>query len=171
MNKIRVFLTRDEIQNRVNEIAKQLCKDYKEILMICVLKGGIIFCSDLMRAITEHVGPKVHLEFLKAKSYEGTQSTTDVRIEYFDAEIEGKDVLIVEDIMDTGHTVKQIKSIMTSRGAKRVRICTLLDKPSRREIKQKAEYVGFEIPNHFVVGYGMDYNEIYRGLDYIGILE
>jgi len=168
---LRIYVTRQEIQARVQEIAKKLKSRYREVCVVCVLKGAYVFCADLMRALSEIKGPKVTLEFLIAKSYEKDQSSGDVRIEYFDGNVKDKDVLIVEDIVDTGLTIMQICTMMGNRGAKSVSVCTLLDKPSRRKVDVKPDFVGFEIPNNFAVGYGMDYEGQYRELDYIGVID
>jgi len=172
MPNIRVFLTKEEIEKRVKEIAKKISQDYKSgVYIVCILKGAYVFCADLTRAISEMGGPQIEIDFLFAKSYNKTESTGDLRVEYFDAQVKDKDVLVVEDIVDTGLTIQQVRMILEKRGAKSVRICTLLDKPSRRQIKLKPEYVGFEMPNLYAVGYGLDLEEKYRELNYIGVIQ
>jgi len=172
MDNMRVFLTKQEIAARVQEIAKKLASDYKdELHIVCILKGAFVFCSDLMRAMAEIKGPKITIDFLYAKSYSEDQSSGNVRIEFFEGDVNGKEVLVVEDIVDTGLTIKQINDVMMSRGATTVKFCTLLDKPSRRTVEVKLDYVGFEIPNNYAVGYGMDFEELYRELDYIAIMD
>ncbi|MDY2986836.1 MAG: hypoxanthine phosphoribosyltransferase [Peptoniphilus sp.] len=164
-----VLISEDKIQNRILELAQAIEKDYDgEILMIGILKGSTIFMADLVRKINKNV----YMEFMQVSSYEGTESTGNVNIKK-DVEIElvGKDVLIVEDIIDTGNTLGYLIENLKKRGAKSVEIVTLLSKPERRLKEIECKYIGFEIEDKFVVGFGMDYNQNYRNLPYIGIYD
>ena len=182
-----VLLTKDTIQQRIGELATQICCDYlekgKSITLICVLKGGFLFCADLSRAISlawhrlqkEEVQPLIEIEFLSARSYVGQTSTLanggELRIELDTRNpIEGKNVIIVEDIIDTGLSMNQLCDRLSARKPTSLSICTLLSKPSRREAPVPIDYCGFEIEDKFVIGYGMDYDERYRELPYIGYL-
>lgn len=165
------MITENEIQNRVKELAERLHEIYqgKEVVVIGVLKGCFVFMSDLIRAMQE----PVKLYFMEVSSYgDGTVSGGTVKIiKDIDESIEGKDVLVVEDIVDSGNTLTQLKTILSGRRPRSLRICTLLNKPSRREAEVEVDEVGFEIPDEFVVGYGLDYAEQFRNLPYIGIIE
>lgn len=169
----KVLINEEQIRNRVKELGRQITQDYagKEIIMIGILKGAFVFFSDLCRAIPL----KTQIDFLSASSYRNqTVSTGEVQIQkLLSCPIAGKDVLIVEDIIDSGRTLSTIKKVMSEEGAQSVRICTLLDKPMRRApgITLKVDYCGFEVPDEFVVGYGLDFAEIYRNLPYIGVLK
>jgi len=166
-----VLLTEEQIRQRARELGQQISTDYKgqDLLLVCVLKGAITFLADLMREITiPHA-----IDFMAISSYgASTESSGVVRIlKDLDSNIEGRNVLIVEDIIDTGRTLSYITRNLRTRRPKSLRICTLLSKPSRREIEIPLHYVGFEIPNKFVIGYGLDFAEIYRSLPYIGVLK
>lgn len=166
-----VLLTEERIRQRARELGQQISADYKgqDLLLVCVLKGAITFLADLMREITiPHA-----IDFMAISSYgASTESSGVVRIlKDLDTNIEGRNVLIVEDIIDTGRTLSYITRNLRTRRPKSLRICTLLSKPSRREIEIPLHYVGFEIPNKFVIGYGLDFAEIYRSLPYIGVLK
>ena len=172
MGELRVFLKQEDIISRVQELAKKIAGDYKDgVHIVCVLKGAYVFCADLLRALNTLGAKNIEVDFLIAKSYQGEESSGDVRIEYFEGKVEEKDVLVVEDIVDTGLTVKQTREVLMSRGARSVKFCALLDKPSRREVEVKLAYIGFEIPNLYMVGYGLDLDEKYRDLPYIGVIE
>ena len=166
-----VLLTKEEIAARVKEIGNQIAKDYegKDLLLIGVLKGAFIFLGDLIRSID--IPAKV--DFMAVSSYgSSTESSGVVRIlKDLDATIEGKDILIVEDIIDTGLTLNYLIGNLKSRGANSVSVCTLLDKPERRKVNVELKYKGFDIPDEFIVGYGLDYAEKYRNLDQIYILK
>ena len=169
---IRVLLTEEEVDKRVFEIASQINKDYegKEVHLICILKGGALFMCELAKRLTVPVS----FDFMSVSSYgSGTESSGNVKIiKDLDESIEGKEVLIVEDIIDSGRTLKHLKEMLFERGPKSMKICTLLDKPSRRVEKAfKVDYTCFEIPDEFVVGYGLDYDQKYRNLPYIGVVE
>lgn len=171
MEKIKVLISKEQIENRVKELAKQIRKDYKEksITVICLLKGSLFFTADL----TREIGGKIYLEFMQLSSYEGENTTGTIKLkkDIDFSEIKGKDVLIIEDIVDTGITLNYTLEHIKKAGANSVKVCTLLNKPSRRKIKVPIDYVGFEIENKFVLGYGMDYDQLYRNLPYIGYIE
>ena len=164
---LKVLITEDELRKRVYELGDQLTKDYsgKDVVVISVLKGSIMFMADLLRAFNNHV----EIDFMVVSSYgAGVVSTGAVKmIKDVFLSIEGKDVLIVEDILDTGRTLHYIKEYLQGRKPNSIRICTLLDKPERREADISADYVGFTVPDEFVIGYGLDFNEKYRNLPYI----
>ena len=168
--KITVMYTEEQIDQMVRQLAAQINKDYegKHIRLVCILKGASVFMCDLAKRITV----PVTFDFMCVSSYGGTTSTGMVKIlKDLDQGIEGEDVLIVEDIIDTGRTLKSLKQLLVHRGAASVKIVTLLDKPSRRvENGIEADYCGYKIPDAFVVGYGLDYDEAYRNLPYIGVL-
>ncbi len=170
-NIAKILISESEIQDRVRELGACISKDYsgKDLLLICVLKGGVLFLSDLLRAITIPVS----IDFMATSSYgAGTESSGVVRIlKDLDVPIEGRDVLVVEDIIDTGHTLDYLLRILDERRPASLRICTLLNKAERREVEIQVDYIGFEIPNEFVVGYGLDYGERYRNLPYVGVLK
>ena len=164
------LLTEAQIQERVRSLGARISEDYAghEIIGICLLKGSIVFTADLMRCIR----PPFSLEVMRASSYDGTASTGSVKVLYdLDRDIAGRDVLIIEDIVDTGRTLHKTVDLLASRRPNSLRICSLLDKPSRRVEPLEIDMVGFTIEDHFVVGYGLDYNEHYRNLPYIGILD
>jgi hypoxanthine phosphoribosyltransferase len=166
---IKTLLTRETVENRIKELAKEIEKDYqgKELMVIGLLKGSIVFMTDLIKEIDL---PLV-IDFMSVSSYSGTTSTGVIKIlKDTDIDVKGKDVLIVEDIIDTGLTLSHVKKLLIDRGTKSLKICTLLDKPARRTVDMKGDYVGFEIPDEFVVGYGLDYDQRHRNLPYIGIV-
>lgn len=167
---ITELISEDKVEARVRELAAQISKDYegKEIRMVGILKGASFFMCDLAKRITVPVS----IDFMQVSSYGGaTESTGTVRIKKdLDESIEGKDVIIVEDIVDSGRTLAFLGEFLKNKGAASVRYCTLLDKPERRVVDLKADYSGFEIPDQFVVGYGMDYDQNYRNLPYIGVV-
>ncbi len=168
-----ILLNEEQIAEIVSKIAKQVSEDYKDknLLLVCVLKGSICFMADLMRKITI----PLHIEFLRAKSYlaGSSESCGNVEIKSAIDNLSEYDVLIIEDIFDTGRTLQKVKAKMVEDGAKSVRCCSLLDKPERRaeNVTLKLDYVGRQIPNAFVVGYGLDFDEKYRELPYVGILK
>ena len=166
-----VLISAEQIRTRTRELGQQISRDYQDqdLLLVCVLKGATAFLADLMREITvPHA-----IDFMAISSYgASTESSGVVRIlKDLDTNIAGRNVLIVEDIIDTGRTLSYITQMLKTRGPKSLRICSLLSKPSRREIEIRVDYVGFEIPNKFVIGYGLDFGEIYRSLPYIGVLK
>ena len=166
----KVLIDEETLQKRVNELGKQITEDYrdKDLFMICILKGGVVFASDLMKAIDLPLA----IDFMAVSSYgSSTKSSGVVRIQKdLDQEIEGKDVLIVEDIIDTGLTLHYLIENLLSRKPASLKICCCLDKPERRKADIHVDYVGFDIPDEFVIGYGLDYAEKYRNLPYIGVL-
>ena len=172
VNDIReVLLTKEEIEAVVKELGKKITEDYKgkNLFLITVLKGAVVFLGDLMRAIEI----PCEIEFMVLSSYgSGTTSTGSVKIvKDIDLPLEGKDVLIVEDILDTGFTLSFRVDLLKSRNPKSIETCTLLDKPDRRKVEISAKYTGRKIPDEFVVGYGLDYDEKYRNLPFIGVLK
>ena len=171
-NDIReVLFTEEELKEIVKELGKKITEDYKgkNLFLITVLKGAVVFLGDLMRAIEM----PCEIEFMVLSSYgAGTTSTGSVKIiKDIDLPLEGKDVLIVEDILDTGFTLSFLYKLLEDRKPASVEICTLLDKPERRKVDVVAKYVGRQIPDEFVVGYGLDYDEQYRNLPFIGVLK
>lgn len=171
-DKIRVLLSEEEVNVRINEIAAQISKDYegRQIHLICILKGGVFFTCELAKRITVPVS----LDFMSVSSYgSGTASSGVVRIiKDLDEPLEGKDVLIVEDIIDSGRTLAYLIEVLKQRNPRDVKLCTLLDKPERRVKKQvQVDYTCFTIPDEFVVGYGLDFDQKYRNLPYIGVVE
>jgi hypoxanthine phosphoribosyltransferase len=169
--ELRVLLDRDKIQTRIGELGAQITKDYigKELLLIGVLKGACIFLSDLIRTIDLPIA----IDFIAVSSYGGSsKSSGEVRIlKDSDMSLKGKDILIVEDIVDTGLTLGYLQDIFRRREANSVAVVAFLDKPERRVRHVEVKYIGFEIPNAFVVGYGLDYAERYRNLPFVGIVE
>ena len=170
-DKIRVLLTEEEVDKRINEVAEQINKDYagKSVHLICILKGGVFFTCELAKRLNMPVS----MDFMSVSSYgAGTVSSGVVRIiKDLDEPLEGKNVLIVEDIIDSGRTLSHLKKLLSQRNPASLKICTLLDKPERRVVDVDVEYVGFQIEDKFVVGYGLDYDQQYRNLPYIGVVE
>ena len=169
---MKVLLDTEAIQARVRELAAEIERDYpgdEEIHLVCVLKGGFVFMADLVR----HMGPRVTLDFIAVSSYaKGTKSSGEVRmLKDLDSGLEGRQVIIVEDIVDTGLTLTYLQDILRARSPKSLRTACLLSKPSRRQIDVKVDYIGFTIEDRFVVGYGLDYAEKYRNLGYIAVLD
>lgn len=166
----RVLLPENEIKKRIQELGRQISKDYsgRPLVLIGILKGSVVFMGDLMKAISIDCT----IDFVSLSSYEGTGSTGVVRmlLDLRDS-AEGKDLLIVEDIVDTGLTLSYLLDNLRTRSPKTVEICTFLSKPECLKVPVKAKYVGFDIPNEFVVGFGLDFNEKYRNLPYVGILK
>ena len=176
MNEVKedlkeILLTEAEIQEICETLGKKITEDYSDKPLVCVgiLKGSIMFMADLIKRIDTHLA----IDFMDVSSYHGgTESTGEVKIlKDLGASIEGKDVLIVEDILETGTTLKSITELLKSRRVNSLEIVTLLDKPNRRKAQIEAKYVGKQIPDEFVVGYGLDYAEAYRNLPYIGTLK
>ena len=168
---VRVLLTEQEVNNRIREIGEQISRDYagKEIHLICVLKGGSFFMCELAKRITVPVS----LDFMSVSSYGGgTMSSGVVKIiKDLDEPVRGKHVLVVEDIVDSGRTLSYLMEMLKERGAESLRLCTLLNKPERRVVDVKVDYTCFDIPDEFVVGYGLDYAQKYRNLPYVGVVE
>lgn len=168
----KILLTEKEIEDKCRELGHELTQYYKQNattpILIALLKGSVPFLAQLIQFIELDI----EYDFMDVSSYEGTESARDVRIlKDLDRSIKGESILLVEDIVDTGHTIKSIKQLLYNKGAEDVKIVSLLDKPSRREVDVSADFVGFEIPNEFVIGFGLDFNEKYRQLPYIGVLK
>ena len=169
---VRVLLKEEEVEKRIAEVAAMINRDYegKEVHLICILKGGVFFTCELAKRLTVPVS----MDFMSVSSYgSGSESSGVVRIvKDLDESITGKNVLIVEDIIDSGRTLAYLIEILKQRNPESIHLCTLLDKPERRVKKQvKVDYTCFEIPDEFVVGFGLDYDQKYRNLPYIGVVE
>ena len=161
----KVLVTQEEIMKRCAEMGKQISEDYKnkkEIpLVVGLLKGSVPFMAEIIK----HIDLEIQIDFMDVSSYEGTESLGNIRIvKDLDCSVNNLSILLVEDIVDTGRTLKEVKRMLMSKGAKEVNVVSLLDKPERRVVDIEAEYVGFTIPNEFVVGYGLDYDQKYRNL-------
>jgi hypoxanthine phosphoribosyltransferase len=172
MEKIKVLISNKEIKQRVKELAADIKRNFGEnIYCVIVLTGAIVFFVDLMNALRE-LGACVTFTPIKVSSYKGKKSTHEINLELgIDEKISGKRLLIVEDIIDTGMTLDFLRNYLLEKKPKEVKICTLLDKKVRREKDIKIDYVGFEVPDKFVIGYGIDYEQKYRDLSYIGIID
>jgi len=170
-DKISVLISEEEVNKRIRELGEQISKDYagKDLHVICVLKGGVFFMCELVK----HISVPVTHDFMSVSSYGNAhESSGRIRIvKDLDDSIEGKDVLVVEDIVDSGRTLSHLMKLLETRGPKSLHLCTLLDKPDRREVEVKVDYTGFKVPNLFVVGYGLDDAQLYRNLPYIGVVE
>lgn len=166
-----MLIPQEDVEKRIQELAEQLSKAYagKELHMICILKGSIFYTCELAKRMTI----PVTFDFMSVSSYGDEQKSSGIVkiIKDLDHSIEGKDVLIIEDIIDSGNTLYYLKGILEKRKPESIAITTLLDKPDRRETEVSVDYVGFEIPDKFVVGYGLDYAQKYRNLPYIGVIE
>lgn len=166
----KVLVSQDDITRRCTELAEIINNDYKDNppLLVALLRGSVPFLAELIKNITLDV----EYDFMDVSSYEGTESIGDIRIlKDLDTSIKGLDILLVEDIVDTGNTINSVKTMLINKGARSVKIVTLLDKPSRRTVDISADYIGFEIENEFVVGFGLDFNQKYRNLPYVGVLK
>ncbi len=166
-----ILVSKEALQKRISELASQLDKDYENSnpLLICILKGSVFFTADLLKAMSI----PCEMEFMAVSSYgSDTQTSGEVKmIKDLSVPIEDRDVIIIEDIIDTGNTLSYLKRLLLQRNPKSVKICTLLDKPDRRKVDLSADYVGFVIPDEFAVGYGLDYNEKYRTFDEVYVLK
>lgn len=171
MREMKVLIDEEKLQKRIGEIAKQIEDEYKgkEIILICILKGSIFFTVDLARKINGDV----KLEFIRVSSYDdGTESSGEIKMKLdLKDSIQGKDVIVIEDIIDTGRTLSYLIEYLKMKKPNSVKLCALLDKPDRRVIDVKVDYTGFEIPDKFVIGYGLDWDEKYRNIPYIGYIE
>ena len=169
--RVKILLSEEEVNKRISEIGEQISKDYagKQVHLVCVLKGGAFFMCELAKRITVPVS----MDFMSVSSYGGdTKSSGVVKIvKDLDESLKDKDVIVVEDIVDSGRTLSYLLELLEQRGPKSLSLCTLLDKPDRRVIDVKVDYTGFQIPDEFVVGDGLDYAQRYRNLPYIGIVE
>ena len=167
----KVLLSEKEIADIIANLGQQISKDYKDknLLMVSILKGSVVFMADLMRAIDIHC----RIDFMCVSSYgSGTLSSGSVKIiKDLDIDLKDYDLLLVEDILDSGKTLSNVKQMLLTRNPSSVKICTFLDKPARREADIKVDYVGAVVPDEFVVGYGLDYDEKYRNLPYLGVLK
>lgn len=167
----RVLITKEQIKTKVEELGKQISKDYegKSLLVLCMLKGASVFFSDLMRELKGDV----EIEFIYLSSYKAAaRSCGEVTlVKDMESDVDGKNVLVVEDIIDTGLTLTYLKKLLETRGANSVKVCSFLDKPSRRETELEGDFIGYEIPDEFVIGYGLDYAEKFRNLPEICVLK
>ena len=170
-DKIRVMIPEEEVDAKIAELGKKISEDYagRQVHLICILKGSVFFTCELAKRITVPVS----LDFMSVSSYgDGTASSGIVKIaKDCDETLEGKDVIVIEDIIDSGRTLYYLMDVLGKRQPNSLKLCTLLDKPDRRVRDVKVDYVGFEIPDEFVVGYGLDYAQRYRNLPYIGVVE
>lgn len=168
---VNILLSEEEVDKRIKEIGDMISKDYegKEIHLVCVLKGGSFFMCELAKSITVPVS----LDFMSVSSYGGdTKSSGIVKIvKDLDEPLEGKNVLVVEDIIDSGRTLSYLLEMLKDRKPESIKLCTLLDKPDRRVVDVDIDYTAFQVPDKFVVGYGLDYDQKYRNLPYIGVVE
>ena len=167
-----VLVTEEQLRAKVAELGAQVSRDYagRDLLLVSILKGAVVFMADLMRAVTIPCS----IDFMVVSSYGGTNTETTGLVKIvkdLDADLTGKDVLIVEDVLDTGVTLSNLVPMLKMRNPSSVKICAILDKPARRKTDIAADYRGFEVPDAFVVGYGLDYNEKYRNLPYVGVLK
>ena len=167
-----ILVTEEQLKSKVNELGAQITKDYegRDLLLVSILKGSVVFMADLMRAIRMPCG----IDFMVVSSYGGANTTSTGLVKIvkdLDQDLSGKDLLIVEDILDTGITLSHLVPMLKLRNPASVRLCTILSKPSRRKADIEPDYLGFEVPDEFVVGYGLDYDEKYRNLPYVGVLK
>ena len=168
--EIKTLISTEKLNSKIIELARQIQNDFKdeELLFLVILKGSVFFATDLAKNITS----PIILDFMKVSSYSGTQSTGKIDVKLDVSEnITNKNVIVIEDIIDTGRTLRYLIDYLKTKNPKALKICTLLDKKDRREFEIEADYVGFDIPNKFVLGYGLDYDEKYRNLPYIGYIE
>lgn len=166
----KILITSEQIDKRVKELAAQISEDYKDQnpVIVGVLRGSVLFFSNLVK----NLQIDCHLDFMALSSYSGTSSSGKVRfVMDLREDIKGRPVIIVEDIVDTGITARYLLELLKTRQPASIEICSLLDKPSNRQVEIKAKYTGFEIANEFVIGYGLDYNGLYRNLPYIGVFD
>lgn len=169
--RIKVLLTEEEVDRRIQELGDQISSDYagKQVHLVCVLKGGSFFMCELAKRITIPVS----LDFMSVSSYgRGTESSGAIKIiKDLDEPLKDKNVIVVEDIIDSGRTLSRLLELFKNRNPESLRLCTLLDKPERRVVDVKVDYTGFCIPDQFIVGYGLDYDQRYRNLPYIGLIK
>lgn len=165
----RILVAEDEIKEICKKLGEQISKDYagKKPLLVGILKGSVVFMADLMR----HITCDCEIDFMAVSSYSGTETTGVVQFKKdMDVSPEGRDIILVEDILDSGVTLSYLKKMLMQRNAKSLAICAFLDKPTNHRVEIEAEYVGKAIPDEFVIGYGLDYNEKYRNLPFVGVL-
>lgn len=169
--KVKILLSEEEVDKRIKEIGEQISKDYegKNVHLICVLRGGSFFMCELAKRITVPVS----IDFMSVSSYgSGTVSSGNIKINKdLDDSIAGKNVIVVEDIIDSGRTLSHLMELLKSRNPESLKLCTLLDKPDRRVVEVDVDYTCFQVPDLFVVGYGLDYDQKYRNLPYVGVVE
>lgn len=166
----KVLVSEEEIRHRAEQLGKEITADYASNppLVVALLRGSVPFLAELIK----YIDLDIQYDFMDVSSYEGTESIGDLRIiKDLDTSVKGRDILLVEDIVDTGKTIQTVSRTLMHKGANSVKIVTLLDKPSRRTVDVKADYIGFSVENEFVVGFGMDFNQRYRCLPYIGVLK
>ena len=169
---IETMFTEEQLDVKIRELGSKISEDYKnkDMHIICILRGAVVFMAELIKRIDNY---NLDIDFMSVSSY-GNEMTTSGNVKILkdlDEPIEGKDVLIVEDIIDTGRTLAKLVEILKTRNPKSIEICTLLDKPEKREVKVNVKYVGFKIPDRFIVGFGIDYAQKYRGLPYVGCVK
>jgi hypoxanthine phosphoribosyltransferase len=165
-----VLYSQEQIDHRLDELATDLTHKYqdRDPLVVSVLTGAMIFTSDMLKRLNF----KLNVDLVDVSSYDGANSTGQVKlVQDLKSDVAGRDVIIMEDIIDTGRTLKYLVQLLKDRGAKSVAICALLDKPARREVEIEGDYIGFTTPNEFLVGYGLDYDNLYRNLPYVGVLK
>ena len=167
-----ILVTEEQLKAKVHELGAQITRDYagRDLLLVSILKGSVVFMADLMRAIQMPCS----IDFMVVSSYGGANTTSTGLVKIvkdLDQDLSGKDLLIVEDILDTGITLSHLVPMLKLRNPASVRLCTILSKPSRRKADIEPDYLGFEVPDEFVVGYGLDYDENYRNLPYVGVLK
>ncbi len=168
----KILISEEQIRQRCFELGRQLDHDYADnhngLLFVGILKGSVPFMAELIKRVTLDI----EIDFMAVSSYSGTESLGDIKIiKDLEHSIQGRDLVLVEDIVDTGITIKALKTLLYNKGAHDVKVVSLLDKPSRRQVDVKADYIGFEVENEFVVGFGLDYNQKYRNLPYVGVLK
>lgn len=168
----RILLTEQDIEKRVADMAEKISRDYKDknLVLLGILKGSVVFMGDLMK----HLSIPTQIDFMRVSSYGGSTVSSgrvNIILDILRGDMEKCDILVVEDIIDSGKTLSYLVQYLKNKGAHSVKTCTMLDKPSRREVDFVPDYVGAEIPDEFVVGYGLDYNEDYRALPYVGVLK
>lgn len=168
----KILISEEKIKQKSKELGKEITEYYKNHekppVLVALLKGSVPFLAELIK----HIELDIEYDFMDVSSYEGTESKRDIRIiKDLDRSIKNLDILLVEDIVDTGHTFNEIKKLLLNKGAKDCKVVSLLDKPSRREVDVEADFVGFVIPNEFVIGFGLDFDEKYRNLPYVGVLK
>lgn len=168
----KILVSEEQIKKRSEELGKQISEDYRKSgrtpLLVALLKGSVPFLAEIIK----HIDLDIQFDFMDVSSYEGTESIGDIRINKdLDCSVKDLSILLVEDIVDTGRTLLEVKRLLKNKGAKDVKVVSLLDKPERRVVDIKADYVGFEIPNEFVIGFGLDFDQKYRNLPYVGVLK
>lgn len=168
----KILVSDSEIVKRSQELGKEITEDYRKLnetpLVVGLLKGSVPFMAEIIK----HIDLDIKIDFMDVSSYQGTQSIGDIRIDKdLDCSVKGLSILLVEDIVDTGRTLAEVTRLLKNKGAKDVKVVSLLDKPDRRVVDIEADYVGFTIPNEFVIGFGLDYNQKYRNLPFIGVLK